>query len=109
MERGARTATISAGTSQRSSRDRRHDPHRTERWHSSSAVENDFVHRSRTLERKDGSSLNEVRVLCTSLTSNGGTLEADRQIKLDRADRSSAIRDHPRNTLAHGPETDHQG
>lgn len=78
MERGARTATISAGTSQRSSRDRRHDPHRTERWHSSSAVESDFVHRSRTLERKDGSSLNEVRVLCTSLMSNDGALEADR-------------------------------
>jgi len=41
-------------------------------------VESYFVHRSRTLVKKDGNALNEVRVLCTSLMSNDGALEADR-------------------------------
>lgn len=44
-----------------------------------------FVHRARALELKDGNALNEVRVLCTSLMSNGGRLVADKQIKLDPA------------------------
>ena len=46
-------------------------------------LENYFVHRSRTLEKKDGNPLNEVRILCTSMMSNGGRLAADKQIKLD--------------------------
>ena len=41
-----------------------------------------FVHRLRGVEGKDGNALNEVRVLCTSMTSNGGRLAADKQIKL---------------------------
>lgn len=48
-------------------------------------LDNYFVHRSRMLEKKDGNALNEVRVLCTSLTSNDGRLAADKQIKLDPA------------------------
>jgi hypothetical protein len=46
------------------------------------ALDNYFCHRARTLEGKDGNPLNEVRLLCTSLMSNGGRLVADKQIKL---------------------------
>ncbi len=46
-------------------------------------LENYFVHRSRTLEKKDGNPLNEVRLLCTSMMSNDGKLAADKQIRLD--------------------------
>ena len=42
-----------------------------------------FMHRSRILEKKDGNPLNEVRVLCTSMMSNGGVMAADKTIKLD--------------------------
>ena len=42
-----------------------------------------FMHRSRTLEKKDGNPLNEVRLVCASLMSNDGVLAADKQIKLD--------------------------
>ncbi|MGZ4319617.1 MAG: hypothetical protein ACXVRD_09895 [Gaiellaceae bacterium] len=42
-----------------------------------------FTHRSRTLEKKDGNPLNEVRMLCTSMMGNGGVLAADKQIRLD--------------------------
>jgi hypothetical protein len=45
------------------------------------ALDNYFVHRSRTIEKKDGNPLNEVRVLCNSLMSNGGTVAADKTIK----------------------------
>ena len=42
-----------------------------------------FTHRSRTLEKKDGNPLNEVRLICESLLDNGGKLSADKSIKLD--------------------------
>jgi hypothetical protein len=43
------------------------------------------VHRLRTVEGKDGNPLNEVRVLAESLMNNGGTMTADKAIKLDPA------------------------
>ena len=49
-------------------------------------LDNLFCHRQRGMEGKDGNPLNEVRVLCTSLMENGGTLVADRTIKLKPAD-----------------------
>ena len=48
-------------------------------------LENYFVHRSRTIEKKDGNPLNEVRVLGTSMMGNGGRLAADKSIRLDPA------------------------
>jgi hypothetical protein len=48
-------------------------------------LENYFVHRSRTIEKKDGNPLNEVRVLATSMMSNSGRLPADKSIRLDPA------------------------
>jgi hypothetical protein len=44
-----------------------------------------FCHRSRTMEGKDGSPLNEVRVLCNSLMFHDGRLRADKSIKLSPA------------------------
>jgi hypothetical protein len=41
-----------------------------------------FVHRTRTLELKDGNPLNEVRILCNSILLNDGRLAADKQVKL---------------------------
>ena len=46
------------------------------------ALDTYFTHRSRTLEGKDGNPVNEVRVLCASLTQHGGELVADKTIKL---------------------------
>ena len=43
-----------------------------------------FVHRTRMLELKDGNPLNEVRVLCNSLLSDG-VFTADNAIQLDPA------------------------
>jgi len=40
-----------------------------------------FVHRSRTLEKKDGNPLNEVRMLCNSILQNHGVMSADKTIK----------------------------
>jgi len=48
-------------------------------------LDNYFVHRSRTIEKKDGNPLNEVRVLCSSMMSNGGIVAADKTIKLNPA------------------------
>lgn len=44
-----------------------------------------FVHRLRALEDKNGNPLNEVRLLCESLTENAGKLVASKTIKLDPA------------------------
>ncbi|HVQ87023.1 MAG TPA: hypothetical protein VMT88_02470 [Actinomycetes bacterium] len=44
-----------------------------------------FVHRSRTLELKDGNPLNEVRVLCNSIVSNNGKYASEKSIKLNPA------------------------
>ena len=44
-----------------------------------------FVHRSRTLEGKDGNALNEVRMLCASMVNHQGIFTADKAIKLDPA------------------------
>lgn len=41
-----------------------------------------FLHRVRKNEGKDGNPLNEVRVLCDSLTHNDGILAADNTIRL---------------------------
>jgi hypothetical protein len=40
-----------------------------------------FVHRSRTLEGKDGNPLNELRMICTSLLQNHGVMSTDKTIK----------------------------
>ncbi len=40
-----------------------------------------FVHRSRTLEGKDGNPLNEFRMICTSLLQNHGVMCTDKAIK----------------------------
>jgi hypothetical protein len=51
------------------------------------ALENSFVHRSRTLELKNGNPLNEVRMLSNSIVNNHGRLGAYKTIKYnpDRA------------------------
>jgi hypothetical protein len=46
------------------------------------ALDHYFLHRVRKLEGKDGNPLNEVRVLCDSLTENDGVFAADGAIKL---------------------------
>ena len=46
------------------------------------ALEMHFVHRTRTMEKKDGNPLNEVRVLAMSLISNDGLMGEDKTIKL---------------------------
>ena len=40
-----------------------------------------FVHRSRTIEKKDGNPLNEVRMMCNSILQNHGVMAADKTIK----------------------------
>jgi len=44
-----------------------------------------FVHRSRTIEKKDGNPLNEVRLMCNSILQNRGVLTADKTIKYNPA------------------------
>ncbi len=46
-------------------------------------LDNLFVHRSRTLEGKDGNPLNEVRVLSNSLLNHNRKMMADKGIKLN--------------------------
>lgn len=40
-----------------------------------------FARRARALEKKDGNALNEVRMLCASLATDHGMLQADKSIK----------------------------
>jgi hypothetical protein len=40
-----------------------------------------FVHRSRTLEKKDGNPLNEVRMVCNSILQNHSVMSTDKTIK----------------------------
>jgi hypothetical protein len=40
-----------------------------------------FVHRTRTLEKKDGNPLNEVRMICNSILQSNGVMSADKTIK----------------------------
>ena len=47
------------------------------------ALDSHFVHRARSLEKKDGNPLNEVRLLCDSIMNNGGAMCADKTIKID--------------------------
>ncbi|MDO9486566.1 MAG: hypothetical protein Q7K25_10970 [Actinomycetota bacterium] len=44
-----------------------------------------FTHRTRTLEKKDGNPLNEVRVLCRSIVENDAVLMKDSTINLNPA------------------------
>lgn len=44
-------------------------------------LEASFMHRSRTLELKDGNALNEVRMLSASLLEHDGVMTADKSIK----------------------------
>jgi hypothetical protein len=46
-------------------------------------LDNLFVNRSRTLEKKDGNPLNELRILVNSLLNNDGLMLADKGVKLD--------------------------
>jgi hypothetical protein len=48
-------------------------------------LDNLFVHRSRTMEKKDGNPMNEVRLLSQSLMTNSSKLIADKSIKLNPA------------------------
>ncbi len=48
-------------------------------------LDNYFVHRARGLKKKDGNSLNEVKMLCNSIINNQNKLSADKTIKYDAA------------------------
>ena len=49
------------------------------------ALDRYFVHRTRGMEGKDGNALNEVRMLCASISEAGDKLLADTTIKYDAA------------------------
>jgi hypothetical protein len=40
-----------------------------------------FVHRSRTMEDKDGNPLNEVRMLCDAIMENNGRMNTNKAIR----------------------------
>jgi hypothetical protein len=44
-------------------------------------LDSSFVHRSRTIEEKDGNPLNEVRMMCNSILQNRSVMTADKTIK----------------------------
>jgi hypothetical protein len=44
-------------------------------------LEGSFVHRTRSIEGKDGNPMNEVRMLCNSILLNNAVLAADKTIK----------------------------
>jgi hypothetical protein len=46
------------------------------------ALDHYFLHRARGQEGKDGNALNEVRVLCNSITDNDGVMLADKTIRM---------------------------
>ncbi len=45
------------------------------------ALDHYFMHRGRTMEGKDGNSLNEVRMLCNAIMENDGRMGADKTIR----------------------------
>jgi hypothetical protein len=45
------------------------------------ALDRYFVHRSRTIEGKDGNPLNEVRMLCDAIMANDGRMSANKTIR----------------------------
>jgi hypothetical protein len=49
------------------------------------ALDHYFLHRARTLEGKDGNPLNEVRIVCNSITDNDGVMMADKTIRMKPA------------------------
>jgi hypothetical protein len=49
------------------------------------ALDHYFLHRQRSLEGKDGSPLNEVRMLCNGIKEHDGLLTRDSTIKYDPA------------------------
>jgi hypothetical protein len=44
-------------------------------------LDNYFVHRSRTLEKKDGNPLNEARLLCNAIINHGDVMTPEKSIK----------------------------
>jgi len=51
-----------------------------------------FLHRVRKNEGKDGNALNQVRIICDSLTHNDGILAADKTIRITPEDTILALR-----------------
>lgn len=49
------------------------------------ALDNWFLHRGRAIELKDGNPLNEVRMMCNSITTHNNILTADKTIRYDPA------------------------
>ncbi|AIE83713.1 hypothetical protein [Fimbriimonas ginsengisoli] len=49
------------------------------------ALDRMFVHRTRSLEGKDGNPLNEVRMMCNSILESQGVMTADKTIKYNPA------------------------